>query len=124
MRNNLTKIFAVMAMSVMSIGMWAIDIPQDLGSYIAIGTVPTEGAKTTASGVTLTNCQVDGNFGAEEYTSYAGRPAAGGEPDVPGRSETGAAGRSETSASGWSETVGADRSETGTGGETPQPGER
>lgn len=52
---------------------WAdgtINIPQNVGSYIPIGTVPTSGEKTTATGVTLTGCSVDGNAKSEEYTSY------------------------------------------------------
>ena len=66
MRNNLTKIFAVMAMSVMTLTVWAINIPQtSIGTYIPIGNGSTN-PKTTAEGVTLTKCQVDGT----DATSY------------------------------------------------------
>ena len=51
---------------------WIVNIPQaSAGTYIPIGTIPaTSGDKTPASGVTLVGCQVDGNYGAEAYTSY------------------------------------------------------
>lgn len=56
---------------------WAdetINIPQaSVGTYIPIGTIATSesgGAKTVASGITLTGCQVDGKAGNEEITSY------------------------------------------------------
>ena len=67
MRNNLTKIFAVMAMSVMTLTAGAINIPQAaVGDYILIGDGSTN-PKTTATGVTLTKCQVDGSS-ATSYT--------------------------------------------------------
>lgn len=55
-----------MAMSVMSLTTWAINIPQtSIGTYIPIGNGSTN-PKTTAEGVTLTKCQVDGT----DATSY------------------------------------------------------
>lgn len=67
MRNNLTKIFAVMAMSVMTLTAGAINIPQAaVGDYILIGDGSTN-PKTTATGATLTKCQVDGSS-ATSYT--------------------------------------------------------
>ena len=72
---NFTKLFTLLIMAAMSMGVWAegtINIPQaSAGTYIPIGTIPaTSGDKTPASGVTLVGCRVDGNYGAEAYTSY------------------------------------------------------
>ena len=51
---------------------WAVNIPQaSAGTYIPIGTVPaTSGDKTPAACVALVGCRVDGNYGAEAYTSF------------------------------------------------------
>lgn len=51
---------------------WAVNIPQaSAGTYIPIGTIPaTSGDKTPAACVALVGCRVDGNYGAEAYTSY------------------------------------------------------
>ena len=70
MKNLLKKAFLLLALVGGAMNSWAIGIPQNLGSYIAIGTVPTSGSNVTASGVTLTGCKVDGNAKDEEYTSY------------------------------------------------------
>ena len=74
MKNKITKLFTLLTMAAMSMGVWAegtVNIPQaSAGEYIPIGTVPTAGDKVVATGVTLTGCQVDGNAKAEEYTSY------------------------------------------------------
>ena len=60
-------LFAVMAMSVMTLTAGAINIPQAaVGDYILIGDGSTN-PKTTATGVTLTKCQVDGSS-ATSYT--------------------------------------------------------
>lgn len=75
MKKHLTKIFAVMAMSVMTVAAGAINIPQAaVGDYIEIGTVTKAGSettRTTAAGVTLTKCQVDGSLKEDgSLTSY------------------------------------------------------
>ena len=70
MRNILTKIFAVMAMSVTTLTVWAspIAIPQDLGSYIVIGTAT--GTGNYASYVSASNCQVDAQLGDAVNNKY------------------------------------------------------
>lgn len=72
-QNNLLKTLLLLTLLGGVSSSWAegtINIPQTVGSYIPIGTVPTSGDKTTATGVTLTGCLVDGNAKSEEYTSY------------------------------------------------------
>ncbi|MBO6217776.1 MAG: hypothetical protein J6N73_09025 [Prevotella sp.] len=72
-QNNLLKTLLLLTLLGGVSSSWAegtINIPQTVGSYIPIGTVPTSGDKTTATGVTLTGCSVDGNAKSEEYTSY------------------------------------------------------
>ena len=71
--NFLNTAFLLLALLGGASSAWAdgtISIPQDLGSYIPIGTVPTSGSKIIATGITLTGCSVDGNAGSEDYTSY------------------------------------------------------
>ncbi len=70
--NNLFKVCSFLLAIVGGMNTaWAtgnISIPQNLGSYILIGT--STGGITTSDGVTITNCKVDAELGDKENNEY------------------------------------------------------
>ena len=62
MRNNLTKIFAVMAMSVMTVAAMATDIPLSIGTYLTTSDAATTGTINNNDG---------GNLGSIQKTATA-----------------------------------------------------
>ena len=70
MKNKFTKLFTLLVMAAMSMGAMAdpVTIPQDLGSYIVVGS--STGADGFASYITKTNCQVDSRLGDAGNNKY------------------------------------------------------
>ncbi len=70
MKNKITKLFTLLTMAAMSMGVWAdnVSIPQDLGSYIVVGS--STGAGGFASYITKNNCQVDSRKGDAGNSKY------------------------------------------------------
>lgn len=70
MKHNFTKLFTLLIMAAMSMGVWAdnVSIPQDLGSYIVVGS--STGAGGFASYITKNNCEVDSRKGDAGNSKY------------------------------------------------------
>lgn len=70
MKHNFTKLFTLLIMAAMSMGVWAdnVSIPQDLGSYIVVGS--STGAGGFASYITKNNCEVDSRKGDADNSKY------------------------------------------------------